>query len=46
MKHPIMLLCYYNANAANNANNNAIGEKNWLLKTMHHLLIGSQKLMV
>ena len=32
MKHPIMLLCYYNVNATNNANNNAFGEKNLTFK--------------
>ena len=31
---------------ASNANNNALGEKNWFLKIMPHLLIASQKLMV
>ena len=35
-----------NATATNTANNNALGDKNWSLKTMHHLSIVFQKLMV
>ena len=35
-----------NATNTNNANNNAFGKKSWFLKTMHHLLIAYQKLMV
>ena len=35
-----------NATATNNANNNALEEKSWFLKIMHHLLIVFQKLMV
>ena len=34
-----------NGTAANNANNNAYGEKNWFLKIMHHLSNVFQKLM-
>ena len=35
-----------NANASNTANGNAFGEKKLVLKTMHHLSIVFQKLMV
>ena len=35
-----------NATATNNENNNAFSEKNWFLKTMHHLSIVFQKLIV
>ena len=35
-----------NANASNTANGNAFGEKKLALKTMHHLSIVFQKLMV
>ena len=35
-----------NVTATNTANNNAFGDKNWFLKTMHHLSIVFQKLMV
>ena len=35
-----------NATATNNANDNAFGEKKFVFKTMHHLSIVFQKLMV
>ena len=35
-----------NATATNNANNNDFGKKVVFLKTMHHLLIAYQRLMV